>query len=114
MTTQVRALGVSLWAANRHDIIVDFSQYQAGDHIFLSNRLGMRPDGAGISGKLDQNDQIMRFDVVGGAVPDPSRIPDFMRPLQPLDLSQVKLHRTSVFASHKSLFTIHRPLMDPT
>src|SRR5258708_5581546 len=96
-----------------HGIIVDFSQYQAGDHIFLSNRLGMRPDGAGISGKLDQNDQIMRFDVVGGAVPDPSRIPDFMRPLPPIDLSQVKRHRTFVFDYDNGLWTINGRLMDP-
>ena len=109
----VQAQAVDLWVANRHDIIVDFSQYQAGDHIFLSNRLGMRPDGAGISGKLDQNDQIMRFDVVGGAVPDPSRIPDFMRPLPPIDLSQVKRHRTFVFDYDNGLWTINGRLMDP-
>jgi FtsP/CotA-like multicopper oxidase with cupredoxin domain len=104
---------IDAWPANRYDIIVDFSQYQAGDQIFLTNRLGMRPDGAGPSGKLDQNDQIMRFDVVGGAVNDPSRIPQFLRPLPLIDLTQVKRHRTFLFDYDNGLWTVNGRLMDP-
>jgi hypothetical protein len=36
---------------------------------------------------LDQGDQIMRFDVIGSTVKDPSRIPDFMRELPEIDMS---------------------------
>lgn len=105
---------VDLWPANRYDIVVDFSKYDAGDHIYLTNRLESRVDGAGMSGRLlDQGDQIMRFDVVGGPVRDPSRVPDRMRPLPPIDMSIVKRHRTFVFDYDNGLWTVNGRLMDP-
>lgn len=110
----VQTESVDLWVANRYDIIVDFSNYNAGDQIYLTNRLEMRHDGAGFSGRLlDQGNQIMRFDVVGGKVKDPSRIPDFMRALPSVDLSQVKRQRTFVFDYDNGLWTVNGRLMDP-
>jgi FtsP/CotA-like multicopper oxidase with cupredoxin domain len=103
-----------LYVANRHDIIVDFSKYKAGDQLYLTNRLETRPDGAGFTGRLlDQGDQIMRFDVVGGEVEDPSRIPDFMRPLPKIDLSSVKRERVFNFDYDNGLWTVNGKLMDP-
>ncbi|MGC8475142.1 MAG: multicopper oxidase family protein [Acetobacteraceae bacterium] len=105
---------MDLWVANRHDIIVDFSKYKAGDQIFLTNRLQMRDDGAGETGLLlDPGDQIMRFDVVGPKVEDPSRIPDFMRQLPKIDMSQVKRRRRWEFDYVNGLWTINGRLMDP-
>ena len=105
---------IDVWVANRTDIIVDFSEFHAGDQLYLTNRLEMRPDGAGMSGKLlDQGDQLMQFRVVGGKVHDHSRIPDQLRPLPPIDLSQVKRHRTFVFDYDNGLFTVNGRLMDP-
>jgi FtsP/CotA-like multicopper oxidase with cupredoxin domain len=103
-----------LWPANRRDIIIDFSRYEDGDHLFLSNRLEMRDDGAGETGRyLNPENQVMRFDVVGGRVRDPSRVPDFMRPLPKIDLSEVKRERTWVFDYINGMWTVNGRLMDP-
>ena len=54
-----------LWVANRVDVVVDFSAFEPGDKVYLVNRLEMRPDGAGETGKLlDEGDLIMRYDVM--------------------------------------------------
>ena len=110
----IKTESVDIWVANRNDIIVDFSKYKDGDFIYLTNRLEMRPDGAGPGGKLlDQGDQIMRFDVVGGKVKDPSRIPNFIRPLPKIDMSEVRRERTFVFDYDNGLWTVNGKLMDP-
>ncbi len=103
-----------LWPANRRDIVIDFSNYADGDHIYLANRLEERDDGAGETGRyLDPTNLIMRFDVVGGRVEDPSRVPDFMRPLPNIDLSAVKRERTWVFDYTNGMWTVNGRLMDP-
>ncbi len=103
-----------LWPANRTDVIVDFSKYNDGDKIYLTNRLEERDDGAGDTGRyLDPTNLIMRFDVTGGLVVDPSRIPEFMRPLPKIDLSEVKRERTFVFDYTNGMWTINGRLMDP-
>jgi FtsP/CotA-like multicopper oxidase with cupredoxin domain len=105
---------LDLWPANRYDIIVDFSQFNSGDQLYLTNWLESRSDGAGFSGRLlSPGDQIMRFDVVGGTVQDPSRIPENFRPLPSIDLTQVKRQRTFVFDYTNGLWTINGKLMDP-
>ncbi|OYV76949.1 MAG: copper oxidase [Chromatiales bacterium 21-64-14] len=103
-----------VWPANRYDIIVDFSKYKDGDQIYLTNRLEERDDGAGATGRyLDPTNLIMRFDVVGGRVDDPSRIPDHMIDRPKIDLSEVKREREFVFDYTNGLFTINGRLMDP-
>ncbi len=105
---------IDIWPAQRRDIIVDFSKYAAGTKIYLSNRLEERRDGAGQTGRyLDANDQIMRFDVVGGTVNDPSRIPAFFRDMPAVDLSAVKTEHTFKFDYTNGLWTINDVLMDP-
>jgi len=105
---------INVWVANRHDIIVDFSKYRAGEKIYLTNRLEMREDGAGPQGRmLDEGDLIMRFDVEGPKVKDPSRIPTFMRELPPINMSEVRRHRTFVFDYDNGLWTVNGRLMDP-
>lgn len=105
---------IDLWVANRHDIVVDFSKYNAGDKIYLTNRLEMREDGAGPQGRmLDQGDLIMRFDVEGPRVKDPSRIPSYMRTLPPINMSEVRRRRTFVFDYENGLWTVNGRLMDP-
>lgn len=111
----IKTKSIDLWVANRTDIVVDFSKYKDGDQLFLTNRLEMRSDGAGMAGKLlDRGDQIMRFDVVGGKVNDHSRIPEFMRALPKIDLSQVKRHRTFTFDYDNGVFTVNGKLMNPS
>ena len=105
---------LALGVGDRMDIIIDFSAYQAGDHLYLINLLEMRSDGAAPSGRLlNQPDFLMRFDIVGGTVDDPSRIPDTLRPLPPIDLTKVRKERLFVFDYDNGLWTINGRLMDP-
>ncbi|MEV5374537.1 multicopper oxidase domain-containing protein [Streptomyces nondiastaticus] len=61
---------IGLWPAERAEIVVDFSSYAPGTQLVLEN-LAPYPG---------EDAQIMRFDV-GGKVPDPSRVPEQLRPL---------------------------------
>jgi FtsP/CotA-like multicopper oxidase with cupredoxin domain len=105
---------IEIWVAQRHDVIIDFSNFAAGESVYLVNRLAMREDGAGPNGRdLDPGDQIMRFDVVDRTQPDPSRIPDSLRGLPKINLREVRRERTFVFDYDNGLFTVNGRLMDP-
>ncbi len=105
---------IRLGVAQRHDIIVDFSHYQPGDQIYLVNRMEMRDDGAGWTGRmLEQPDQIMRFDVIPAIGPDPSRIPAKMRELPEIKLNKVRKERLFVFDYDNGLWTVNGQLFDP-
>lgn len=105
---------IEVWVAQRHDVIVDFSNYKPGDHVYLVNHLEMREDGAGTTGReLDEGDLVMRFDVVEARNGDPSRIPDELRALPPIDLRQVRKERLFVFDYDNGLWTVNGRLMDP-
>lgn len=110
----VETSSINVSVAQRHDVIVDFSHFQSGDHVYLVNRLEMREDGAGPTGRyLDEGDLLMRFDVTPATEPDPSRIPDRMRDLPPIDFSEVRRERLFVFDYDNGLWTINGKLMDP-
>tara|TARA_B100001123_G_scaffold235933_1_gene264619 strand:- start:100 stop:1953 length:1854 start_codon:yes stop_codon:yes gene_type:complete len=105
---------ISVWVAQRHDVIVDFSKYSAGDKLYLMNRLEMRSDGAGPSGRiLEDGDGLMEFRVLAGDVVDPSRIPETMYELPKIDLTEVRRERLFVFDYDNGLWTINGRLMDP-
>jgi FtsP/CotA-like multicopper oxidase with cupredoxin domain len=85
-----------IWVAERNDIIVDFSRFQSGEYVYLSNILQMRSDGRGedVGKRLNPDDpanQLLRFEVDGDAE-DPNRAKTAweFRPLPPLpDLSKL-------------------------
>ena len=105
---------IEVWVAQRHDVIIDFSNFSAGDYVYLVNRLAMREDGAGPNGlDLDPGDRIMRFDIVESKERDPSRIPDSLRELPPVNLKEARRERTFVFDYDNGLFTVNGRLMDP-
>jgi FtsP/CotA-like multicopper oxidase with cupredoxin domain len=102
--------------AQRHDIIIDFSTYQDGDFLYLGNLLEMRDDGAGWTGREVEphiDEMILRFDVVGGVVDDPSRIPKAMRELPAINFDEVRRERLFVFDYDNGLWTVNGQLMDP-
>ena len=110
----VEVESVHIGVAQRHDIIIDFSHFRPGEQIYLVNRLEMRDDGAGWTGyELDEGDLIMRFDVKQASRKDPSRIPDTMRELPPIDMSEGRRERLFVFDYDNGLWTINGQLMDP-
>lgn len=105
---------IEVWVAQRHDVIIDFSHFEDGDYVYLVNRLEMRDDGAGPTGRnLDEGDLIMRFNVEGGKPQDPSRIPNKMRELPDINMDEVRRERLFVFDYDNGLWTINGRLMDP-
>ena len=110
----IKVDSVNISVAQRMDVIVDFSAFRPGDHVYLVNRLEMREDGAGPSGRfLDEGNLVMRFDVVNRIERDYSRIPNRMRELPKIDMSEVKRERLWVFDYDNGLWTINGKLMDP-
>ena len=106
----------NLGPAQRHDIIIDFSEYPDGTDLYLANTLEMRDDGAGWTGreqhqKIDEH--IMQFRIRGKKVRDPSRIPKKMRKLPRIDFNEVRRERLFVFDYDNGLWTINGRLMDP-
>ncbi|HFD11821.1 MAG TPA: copper oxidase, partial [Crenotrichaceae bacterium] len=105
---------IRLGVAQRHDIIVDFSKFKPGQSIYLVNRMEMRDDGAGPTGRqVDEGNLIMRFDVVARTGKDHSRIPDFMRELPDINFDEVRRERLFVFDYDNGLWTVNGKLMDP-
>ncbi len=98
---------IHLSVAQRSDVIIDFSQNQPGDQIYLQNRLE-QVFGQGPTGRLlDAGDNVMRFDVVPLKLPDHSRIPEKFRPLPPINLAEVDRERLWVFDYNGGLWTIN-------
>lgn len=109
----VLAESIYLSVAQRVDVVIDFSQFKVGDHIHIVNRLEQY-NGRGPSGRLlDPGDSILRFEVIPATGPDPSRVPDYFRPLPPIDLSEVKFQRTWEFDYDGGLWTINGRVFDP-
>jgi FtsP/CotA-like multicopper oxidase with cupredoxin domain len=114
---------VAIGPAERGDIVVDFSKYPAGTQLFLVNRL-IQTDGRGPEDALTNmrnaagdlvaaGVQIMRFDVVGGAVTDNSVVPNVLRALPPLNLAEVVKTRTFEFDKQNEVWTVNGKLFDP-
>lgn len=113
LTEPVEAESIFLSVAQRVDVIVDFSQYKAGDTVTLLNRLEQY-NGKGPSGRmLDPGDGILQFHVVEATGPDPSRIPDRLRELPHIDRSEIVRERTWVFDYDGGLWTINGKVMEP-
>lgn len=114
----VEAESIYMGVAQRVDVIIDFSTFKAGDQIYLENRLdqmhGHGPSGRMITDPEEiRSHRLMRFDVVGDAVDDPSRVPDFFRPFPPIDRSIIKRERTWNFDYDGGIWTINSRPMHP-
>ncbi len=97
---------VRLSVAERADVIIDFSNYRIGDQIFLLNRLA-QDDGRGPNGDLlNPGTPLLRFDVDRDA-PDPSRVPDTLRPLPEIDLTQVARVRRWEFKRDQGAWSVN-------
>lgn len=79
--------------AQREDIVVDFSRYPTGTVLYLENRL-RQDDGRGPHGTLTNPTLLStgtRFlkIVVGAAAPDPSRVPNVLRPFAAIGAAEI-------------------------
>jgi FtsP/CotA-like multicopper oxidase with cupredoxin domain len=96
-------------------VIIDFAQFDAGEQVYLQNRL-VQTNGRGPTERMMDpapNESVMRFDVVGDKVNDPSRIPARFRPLPKVDLGLVRRRRTWVFDYNGGLWTVNGQTFDP-
>jgi FtsP/CotA-like multicopper oxidase with cupredoxin domain len=107
---------VYLSVAQRVDIIIDFAAYDAGEHLYLWNGL-LQTNGKGPTTRMvdpyvpDQS--VMRFDVAGGQVEDPSQVPAQFRNLPKVDLGLVRRRRSFVFDYNGGLWTVNGQVFDP-
>jgi FtsP/CotA-like multicopper oxidase with cupredoxin domain len=101
--------------AERVDVVIDFSRF-AGKTLFLENRLEMK-DGRGPSGKTfgpGQGDRVLRFDVELPAVPDPSRVPEVLAEMPPIEANTSSLtRRTWRFDRTNGQWAINGKFFDP-
>jgi FtsP/CotA-like multicopper oxidase with cupredoxin domain len=102
---------VRLAVAERADVIVDFSNCNLGDQVYLVNRL-IQDDGRGPEDELaSQGTRILRFDVVRDA-PDPSRVPAVLRPLPPIDVSEAVRTRSFKFDRTNGAWSVNGEFAD--
>jgi FtsP/CotA-like multicopper oxidase with cupredoxin domain len=114
MSQPVCAQSIYLSVAQRVDVIIDFSQFQEGDHVYLQNRLEQL-SGRGPTGRVlfEPGDDLMRFDVIGAKGPDPSCVPQKLRAIPPVVLSEVRQRRVWAFDYRGGLWTVNgKPATD--
>lgn len=104
---------VQLGAAERMDVVVDFSNARVGDEIFLVNRLEQR-DGRGPSGRLESpGTPVLKFAVERSVPLDPSQVPTFFYDLPPIDPGAVVRTRTWRFDRINGAWAINGNFFDP-
>ena len=112
----VEVSSIVLGPANRHDVIIDFSQYADNTDIELLNVME-QINGQGPTGRrLDTADaqKVMQFQVRGPIVSDPSQVPDNLRELPDINLNEVVAEREWIFDHDMGLWTVNHEFMDPT
>ncbi len=114
---------IALGAAERADIVIDFSKYPIGSQVFLVNRLiqtnGRKPDGPlvnirGANGDLlNAGTQILRFDVDREpSRSDNSQVPNLLRELPLFDPREAVRVRTFEFDRENEVWTINGKIFD--
>lgn len=105
----IRAETIKLSVAQRHDVIVDFSQFQPGASVILENLLE-QVRGEGPSGRRfdkGEGEPVMQFRVVPLTAPDRSRVPKTLRPLPKINLKEVKRKRLFKFDYVGGIWTVN-------
>jgi FtsP/CotA-like multicopper oxidase with cupredoxin domain len=112
--------------AQRRELVFDFSDYPAGTKLYLENRLeqddGRGPDGDFEDPDLEARTRLLEFRIEGGPVGDPSRVPDVLRPFDPIPQSKINgakqrhfkfERRRGAWAINGEFIDIDRPLVRP-
>src|SRR5215472_5658437 len=108
MNRPVCAESIYLSVAQRVDVIVDFSEFNAGDKVYLQNRLE-QISGKGPTGRIlvEPGDDMMRFDVVEAKGPDNSCIPNTLRETPKVDLNEVRRRKVWTFDYRGGEWTVN-------
>ena len=106
----VERSAVRLGPAERADVIIDFSNYQKGESVYLVNRLA-QSSGRGPDGLLNPGTPLIRFDIDREEY-DPSVIPASLRPQPDIDLSEVVARRSWRFKRTNGIWTINDRIFD--
>lgn len=107
---------VTISPAERYDVVIDFSKFKRGDRINLMN-IADQTSGKGRTGVFAPMTsayamKVLQFRVVGGPVPDPSRIPAVMREKPTIPESEVACERTFIFDNQAGGWTINGQLFN--
>ncbi len=99
--------------AERFEIVVNFAAFAAGELLYLENR-ARQDDGRGPNGTLDPGQRVLQFRVGGGAVADPSRVPDVLRPFAAITQTEINAatRRTFVFKRRHGAWVINDEFVD--
>jgi spore coat protein A len=94
---------ITLWPAERAEVVIDFSAFSLGTQLVLKNT-------AGAGGLAD----VLRFDIDRGE-PDPSTLPAALRPFTPLDPATAVVTRTVFLALDpgSGMWTLNGRTFDP-
>lgn len=106
-------LKVNLGVAERADIIVDFSVFPIGTVLYLVNRL-KQDSVRGPDGVITPGEQVLKF-VVDRYAPDGSRrltATTPLRPLPPIDLSEVVARRDWTFNRTNGMWAVNNQLFN--
>lgn len=103
--------------AERYDFVLDFSQAQTGEKIYLLNGqpqfVGVTPNPPLPPG-IDIENVLMRFDVIGNPpLPDNSRVPSILTEYPPADESQAVTTREWDFDFSGGVMVINGQVFDP-
>lgn len=117
LESPIEVAQLPLNVAERYDIVIDFSQAQTGDQIYLSNNqaqfVGNAPEPEPIPGLPIEN-ILMRFDVIGNPpYPDNSHVPAVLCQYPPVDLNEVVRTREWNFDLVSGQFQINGQIFDP-
>ena len=112
----VRTDNVTISAAERFDVVIDFSDLQPGQRYNLMN-VADQTSGKGRTGVFAPMDspfaqKVMQFRVVGRRVSDPSRIPEVMREKPTIPDSEIACERTFTFDNEEGGWTINGGLFN--
>lgn len=107
---------VTISAAERFDVVIDFAQFENGDRINMMN-IADQTSGKGRTGVFAPMDsvfaqKVMQFRVVGDEVPDHSQIPVVMRDKPVITDEEVVCERTFVFDNQEGGWTINGQLFN--
>lgn len=106
----------TIGAAERFEVIIDFSQFRHGDRINLMN-IADQKSGKGRTGVFapmnsELAQKVLQFRVVGGNVNDRSVVPAVLREKPVIENNEVTCERTFVFDNKNGGWTINGHLFD--